>query len=151
MAYASYALVKFKTGHADSILVACHPEMLKAGLKAFRNESELVKDLRFLTKCFPPPRGSSWLAVDEDGTWHSLDKRSISSTMAKKIYKLCDDKTQHLHKYTPFKEKAASYSGLHRSFPQYSDWFSIESHTELTDLGIKITMEAVRTMKPRKL
>lgn len=152
MTYASYALVKFKAGRASYLLLACHPEMLRAGVKAFCNDSAMKHDLKFLSKCFPCPRACSWVAVNEDGEFRSMDKRIVSSDAAKKIYLRCDDEMQHLHKYAPFKAKMASYGGTCRGLTNYCDWLSVETQADLVDLGITVTLEPVRKpMKARKL
>ena len=152
MSYATYALVRFKSRKPYSIRLACHPEMLRAGLKAFRAMDELRDDIAFLEDCFPSPRGSSWLAVNGDGEFCCAHRRLITLDMATRIYRRCDEKTPHVHKYAPFLAKVQTYAGPVPRLAHYADWASVTTQIDLEELGVEVTLEAPRVpMRPRKL
>lgn len=69
MSYSSYALVQ-PEGNKLQVLLACHPETMSAGLKAFRSPQEMNADLALLQKHFVPPFGATWICVSEGGDVH---------------------------------------------------------------------------------
>lgn len=66
MSYCSYALVRRVHKNLE-VLLACHPETMSAGLKAFRSPQDMQADLALLTKHFVPPVGALWICVSGDG------------------------------------------------------------------------------------
>lgn len=126
-AYAHYTMVTL-SGANFKCKMGCHPEMMRASLKAFSNFSEMEADIKELVQLFPPGKNDAWVATSSDGDFFALpdslnmfDKEWLKKN-SKNIYNASCEKLPNLHKYKPFL--------IHKDIPEssllhYNEWKSV--------------------------
>lgn len=126
-AYAHYTMVTLSSANFKCKM-GCHPEMMRASLKAFSNFSEMEADIKELVQLFPPGKNGAWVATSSDGDFFALpdsldmfDKEWLKKN-SKNIYNASCEKLPNLHKYKPFL--------IHKDIPEssllhYNDWKTV--------------------------
>jgi hypothetical protein len=119
MSYTHYALISLK----GKVVMGMFPDLMSAGLKAFRQPEQMKSDLEHLERCFPPGPERLWVAANDGGGLAAMKGGELTevlgylSLLGEDIYLSCNEKLPQLHKYEPF---MATISPYQRS--PYEDW-----------------------------
>ena len=140
--YAHYTMVTL-SGTKLKCVMGCHPEMMRASLKAFTELSALEADIKELYELFPPGPNGAWVATSDNGDFFALPE--ISNVFdaewlnknAMNIYNSSNEKLPNLHMYMPFLEHMnVSVSSL----SHYKSWKTVTTAL-LKRNNIPLTLE----------